>query len=167
MSATEFTIRYATEADLPEIVFIYNSTIPSRYVTADLEPVTVESRRDWFRNHTPDKHPIWVAIRNGKLIAWASLSAFYGRPAYAATAEFSIYVAETARRTGVGKVLLEHVMQECPQLGIRNLLGFVFGHNEPSLALLRKYGFTQYGHFPEVAELDGVKRDLVILGKQL
>lgn len=58
-------------------------------------------------------------------------------------------------------------MQQCPQLGINNLLGFVFGLNEPSLALLRKYGFTQYGHLPEVAVLDGIKRDLVILGKQL
>lgn len=70
MSATDFTIRYATEADLPEIVSIYNSTIPSRNVTADLEPVTVESRMDWFANHTPDKHPIWVAIKDEKLIAW-------------------------------------------------------------------------------------------------
>lgn len=53
--------RTATRSDLPQIVEIYNSTIPSRMVTADAEPVSVESRMHWFEEHTPDLRPLWPA----------------------------------------------------------------------------------------------------------
>ena len=54
-----------------------------------------------------------------------------------------------------------------PSLGIRTLLAFTFGHNAPSLALFRSAGFTDWGVFPKVARLDGVRRDLIILGRSL
>ena len=54
-------LRDADEADLPVIVEIYNSTVPTRMVTADTKPVSVESRRAWFREHDPESHPIWIA----------------------------------------------------------------------------------------------------------
>jgi L-amino acid N-acyltransferase YncA len=54
-------LRDADEADLPVIVEIYNSTVPTRMVTADTEPVSVESRRAWFREHDLESHPIWIA----------------------------------------------------------------------------------------------------------
>ena len=54
-------IRDATEADLPAIVEIFNATIPSRMVSATLEPVSVEERLPWFHAHSPDHHPLWVA----------------------------------------------------------------------------------------------------------
>ena len=63
--------------------------------------------------------------------------------------------------------MLQTVFEACPALSITTVLGFVFGHNEPSLGLLRKYGFEQWGFYPEVAVLDGVNRDLVILGKKI
>jgi len=160
-------IALAVKEDLPAIVDIYNSTIASRQVTADLEPVTVESRLAWFEQHRPDRRPLWTAKRDGRLLGWASLSDFYGRPAYGATAELSVYVAEDSRGTGVGSLLLRHALAACPQLGVRTLLGFVFGHNEPSLALLGKFGFERWGFYPRVAELDGVERDLVVLGLRI
>lgn len=160
-------IRLAEPSDLPAIVAIYNSTIASRQVTADLEPVTVESRQDWFDAHKPSKHPIWVIEREHDLAGWASLSAFYGRPAYACTAEFSVYVAASYRGAGIGRRLLRHALDQCPTLGIDHVLGFVFAHNEPSLALLRRFGFTQWGYYPGVAELDGIRRDLITMGLQL
>src|SRR5581483_9902891 len=88
--------RDATLDDLPEIVSIYNSTIASREVTADLTPVTVDSRLPWFHAHGPSMRPLWVVesevpLGGGKRIAaWLSFSDFYGRPAYARTAEISI-----------------------------------------------------------------------------
>jgi len=160
----DIEIAFAASEDLPAIVDIYNSTIASRMVTADLEPVSVESRRAWFEEHDPDRRPLWVLKRGGRVLAWASLSTFYGRPAYNGTVELSIYVAEAARGTGVGSVLLQHVLSECPRLGVTTVLGFVFGHNEPSLRLLRKFGFEQWGYYPRVAVLDGVERDLAVLG---
>lgn len=163
----DYEIEFATPADLPAIVDIYNSTIASRQVTADLEPVTAESRRAWFEEHTPGRRPLWVLKRDGRVQAWASLSTFYGRPAYDGTVELSIYVAEESRGTGVGSVLLRYALNECPRLGVTTVLGFVFGHNEPSLRLLRKFGFEQWGYYPRVAVLDGVERDLAVLGRRV
>ena len=68
------TIRDATEDDLPAIVAIYNASIPGRIATADTEPVSIESRRDWFRDHDPEKRPLWVAVDNEILSAGAQFS---------------------------------------------------------------------------------------------
>lgn len=160
-------IEYARLEDLPRIVEIYNSTIESRMVTADLEPVTVEQRMPWFEEHSPDRRPLWVMKQDGQVVAWASLSSFYGRPAYNGTVEVSVYVDQHCRGIGAGGRLLNAIFDACPGLGVTTILGFVFGHNEPSLGLLRKHGFEQWGYYPEVAVLDGAKRDLAILGKKV
>ena len=162
--------RDATLDDLPAIVAIYNSTIASRQVTADLEPVNVESRVAWFHAHGPQKRPLWVvedAEERGRVIAWLSFSDFYGRPAYQRTAEVSIYLDERARGKGLGKQMLAASLAVAPALGIDTVLGFIFGHNEASLRLFRGFGFDTWGSLPRVAVLDGVERDLVILGKRL
>ena len=83
-------LRDADEADLPAIVDIYNSTVPTRMVTADTEPVSVESRRTWFREHDPESHPIWVAEVEPEIAGWFSFEPFRKRPAYQATAEVSV-----------------------------------------------------------------------------
>lgn len=161
-------VRHAVDADLPGIVRIYNRTVPSRMVTADTEPVSVESRRPWFEAHRPDTHPLWVLEdEGGAMLGWISLSAFYGRPAYAATAEVSIYLDEAARGRGLGGRALDYVIAAGPALGIRALLGFIFAHNAPSLALFQRRGFATWGHLPDVAELDGVERSLLILGRRI
>lgn len=154
-------------SDLERIVDIYNSTVASRMVTADLEPATIESKRAWFDDHSADFRPLWVVLVEGEIAAWFSFQSFYGRPAYNATAEISIYIAEEYRKLGLGSVLIRKAIEESPRLGINTLLGFVFGHNEPSLALLRKFGFEVWGHLPKVAVLDGVERDLVISGRRV
>ncbi|HVE08242.1 MAG TPA: GNAT family N-acetyltransferase [Paraburkholderia sp.] len=159
--------RDATPDDLPEIVAIYNSTVASRQVTADLEPVSIDSRRAWFDEHDAGRRPLWVVEAGGKVIAWLSLSDFYGRPAYGRTAEVSIYLAEAARGKGLGKALLAEALEAAPRLGIDTVLGFVFGHNEPSLRLFHGFGFENWGVLPRVAVLDGVERDLVIVGRRL
>src|SRR5690348_12138576 len=81
------TIRDAEICDLSTIVEIYNSTIPSRMVTADTEPVTVESRERWFNEHSRSHRPLWVVEYQGQICAWLSFQSFYGRPAYNGTAE--------------------------------------------------------------------------------
>lgn len=159
-------LRPAAEADLPAIVVIYNETIPGRQATADTVPVAVESRRDWFRRHDPDHRPLLVHERAGRIIAWVSFQSFYGRPAYARTAELSIYVASAHRGQGLGRALLAEALARAPALDIRTVLGFVFAHNEPSLRLLRAAGFQAWGELPNVAEMDGREYSLVILGKR-
>ena len=158
--------RLARCTDLPAIVAIYNSTVPSRMVTADLTPVSVESRERWFEEHRPDSRPLWVVERDGAIAAWLSFSSFYGRPAYAATAEISVYVGERFRRCGLGAYLLQAAIEHAPTIGVQTLLGFIFGHNLSSLALFEKFGFERWGHLPRVAVLDGVERDVVIVGRR-
>jgi L-amino acid N-acyltransferase YncA len=165
--------RLARIEDLPAIVEIYNSTIASREVTADTAPITVQSREAWFHEHTPERRPLWVihaaadTADNPAVIGWLSYSNFYGRPAYSGTAELSIYIAESWRGKGLGKYCLEEAMAYAPNVDVHTLLGFIFGHNAPSLALFRKYGFDTWAHFPRVANLDGIERDLIILGKRV
>jgi len=166
MSETNY--RNATLSDLKAIVTIYNSTIASRMVTADTEPVSVESKIQWFEKHTPDKHPLWV-IENedDQIIGWISFQAFYGRPAYNGTAEISIYLDENQRGKGMGKKILAYSLNKCAGLGIKTILGFVFAHNEPSLKLFRYFGFEDWGNLPKVAVLDGEEKSLKILGKRI
>ncbi|KRB78300.1 GNAT family N-acetyltransferase [Noviherbaspirillum sp. Root189] len=159
--------RLARFDDLPAIVDIYNSTVASREVTADTEPVSVESRHAWFAEHTPERRPLWVVEQEGKILGWLSYSNFYGRPAYSGTAELSIYIHEDMRGKGLGRYLLQQAIDFAPQIKVHTLLGFIFGHNQPSLKLFDAFGFERWANMPRVATLDGIERDLIILGKRV
>ena len=161
------TVRDAREADLPRIVAIYNEAIPGRQATADTEPVSVDGRLEWFRAHAPARRPLWVAERDGAIVGWLSFQDFYGRPAYGATAELSVYVGGAAQRGGVGRHLLARAIERAPGLGLATLLGFVFAHNAPSVGLFERHGFARWAHLPRVARLYGVERDLLILGRRV
>ena len=168
----DYSFRLATQQDLSAIVAIYNSTVASREVTADTEPVTVASRQAWFDHHNPERRPLWVVEQEGiggqkSLLGWLSYSDFYGRPAYSGTAELSIYIHEDARGKGMGRYLLGQAIVHAPSIGVHTLLGFVFGHNQPSLKLFDAFGFERWANMPRVATLDGIERDLVILGKRV
>jgi L-amino acid N-acyltransferase YncA len=160
-------IRHATPDDLADIVEIYNASIPGRMATADLVPVKVEDRRAWFDEFSPGRRPLWVDCdpATGEVRAWLSVRSFYGRPAYEATVEVGVYTAPAAQRRGCARNLLAHALAAAPSLGIETLLAFVFGHNLASLRLFEAAGFRRWGVLPGVAKLDGIGRDLVILGR--
>jgi L-amino acid N-acyltransferase YncA len=160
-------LRHAREEDLPRIVEIYNTAVPHRLATADTSPVTVDARREWFRGHSADHDPLWVIEDAGRVLGWLSLSPFYGRPAYGATKEVSVYVAPQSHRGGVASLLLGHALVEAPRIGVTTLLGFIFSHNVPSLRLFQKHGFERWGELPRVAVLDGIERSLSILGRRV
>jgi phosphinothricin acetyltransferase len=166
MSSLQF--RDALQKDLPVIVAIYNSTVASRMVTADTEPVTVESRQQWFEAHSTTKRPLWI-IENDlhEIIGWVSFQSFYGRPAYDATAEVSIYITSEQRGKGLGKIILQHCINNAHSLGITTLLGYIFAHNKPSIKLFTQLGFSEWALLPNIAVLDGQERSLKILGKRI
>jgi phosphinothricin acetyltransferase len=166
-STERLLVRDAFQRDLPRIVAIYNEAIPGRRATADTEPISVASRQAWFAEHTRGRRPLWVAERDGLIVGWLSFQSFYGRPAYAATAEISVYVSGDAQRGGVGRRLLARAIDRAPALGLSTLVAFVFGHNQPSLRLFEGEAFKRWGQLPQVARLDGIERDLVILGRRV
>ena len=149
-------IRFARKGDLPAIVAIYNQAIESKRSTADTEPVRIEDREEWFRDHTPGSHPIYVADVNGKTAGWSSLSAYRpGRAALRYTAEISYYVEETHQRRGIATALVRHAIAVCPDLRIKNLFAIVLEHNTSSIRILEKAGFQQWGFLPRVADFEG------------
>lgn len=160
-------IRHAVPADLPALVAIYNASIPGRMATADTEPVTVESRMEWFRGFDPASRPLWVWDEAGAVLGWLGLRSFYGRPAYHRTVESAVYVAPEARGRGIAAALLDQALSACPELGIANVLAFVFAHNDPSIRLFQGRGFGRWGLLPRVCEIDGVERDVAILGRRV
>lgn len=160
----ELQYRKATLEDLPKIVEIYNQIIPSRLATADLTPITVDERKEWFAA-LDENHPIWVIERRNEVLGWVALEHFYGRPAYHHTSEIAIYLDQQLRKQGVGTKTMEFIIAQLPNLAVDTIVAYIFGHNIPSLKLFKSFGFTQWGLLPQVAELDGIKRDLVILGR--
>lgn len=163
----ESSIRLAEPRDLPALVAIYNAAIPGRMATAETEPVTVGQREEWFASFDPASRPLWILETQDGVVAWLSLRSFYGRPAYRHTVEIGIYVAPGHQRQGHAGRLLSHAISEAPRLGIKTVLAFLFAHNEASVALFARHGFAGWGKLPRVAELDGVERDLLIMGRRV
>ena len=160
--------RDATLDDLPAVIEIYNSTVPTRMVTADTYPVSVESKLNWFHSHTPGKRPLWIVENEDrKIVGWISFEKFKERPAYHRTAEISIYLRANIRGKGIGKQILQYAIDNCDVFGIKTLVGFIFAHNTPSLKLFYSVGFEDWGEFHNVAILDGVERSTKILGKRI
>ena len=159
--------RNATINDLLLIVEIYNSTISSRMVTADTEPVSVADKLTWFHAHNAVTRPLWMLEENNIVLGWVSYNNFYGRPAYDGTAELSIYLHPDARGKGWGKKILNHCITQAPVLKIHTLLGIIFSHNEASIQLFLQAGFTQWGLLKDIAVMDEKKYSVIILGKKI
>ncbi len=148
-------IRTATQSDLEQIVAIYNQAVAEGNCTADIEPVTVADRREWFNSHNPEKYPVYVLedTDDTGIIAWYSLSAHRrGRRALQNVAEISYYVDISHRGRGVGRKLICHGLKEAKTLGLHNLFAILLDTNQKSVVLLKKYGFSRWGHLPEIAE---------------
>jgi phosphinothricin acetyltransferase len=127
-------------------------------VTADTEPVSVESRIRWFHERTPTKRSLWDLENNKReIVGWVSFQSFYGRPAYDATIELSIYLEVSHRGKGLGKQVLRHAIDEAPKFGVKTILGYIFAHNEPSIKLFRRFGFEVWATLPNIASFSSAK----------
>jgi phosphinothricin acetyltransferase len=160
-------IRDASEHDLPAIMAIYNQAVLTRISTAQLTPVTMEDRKNWIGEHSPDRHPFWVADVDGEIAAWLTIKPFIPRCAYEGTVEISVYVADKFRRRGIARRFLEEAISRAPSLGISAMVGLIFGHNQPSLKLFQELGFERWGVLPRVARMEETERDLVIMGRHV
>jgi len=162
------TIRPSTTKDIAEIIKIYNHAVDEKFATADSEHVTIESRKDWFAQHSPETYPIYVAEEKSEIIGWCSLSPHRpGRKALSTVAEISYYIHRDHRRRGIANSLINHTLESAKALGFKNLISILLDLNKPSIHILEKFGFEKWGHLPDVAEIDGVICGQYIFGKRL
>jgi len=160
--------RSAEVADFPEIINIYNHAVDEKFATADTEHVTVDSRKEWFAQHSSQTYPIIVAEEKGKAVGWCSLSPHRpGRKALRTVAEISYYVHKDYRKKGVANKLIAQTIESAKKLGFKNLISILLDMNKTSIHILEKYGFEKWGHLPEVAEIDGVICGQFIYGKRI
>ncbi|MFO1192567.1 MAG: N-acetyltransferase family protein [Rhodoferax sp.] len=167
-----YTHRDATEADLPRIVEIYNHAVATRTCSCDLEPTTVQARLAPFRAHTPDHRPFWVAEDTGQpgrgVIGYLGFFHFMNeRPGYFITADLAIYLHPDYQARGLGTYLIGQAIAQAPRLGIETLTATIFASNTGSLRLFARMGFERWGFMPRVARLEGVEKDLVLVGRRL
>jgi phosphinothricin acetyltransferase len=168
----KFSHRDAELNDLPQIVDIYNTSIPSRESTCDMTPVTVESRLAWFNGHSKNRRPIWVAVDEDtpdkKVIGYLSFSYFMNeRPGYYITSDMAVYLHPDYRGKGLGTYLLQSAVEAAPELGIETLVTTIFSSNTASIRLFEAAGFERWGYMPRVARLGTIERDLVMVGRRL
>ena len=162
------TIRAATEADLPGILEIYNDAVLHTTATYDYEPRTLEQRRQWFEDHQRDNYAIFVAVdETGRIVGWSALNPYHTRPGYRFTTENSVYIAADRRGQGIGKQLLEPLIEAARARGLHAIIAAIDATNEASIRLHARYGFEQVGHFKQVGFKFGRWLDVIYMEKIL
>jgi L-amino acid N-acyltransferase YncA len=150
-------IRALDESDWPAVSAIYADGIATGNATFESDVPTWEA---WNAAHPTVR---LVAEEDGAVVGWAALSPYSGRRCYRGVAEESVYVAEPARGSGVGRKLLSALIERAEADGYWTLLAGVFPENEASLALHAALGFHVVGRHEGLGERDGVWRDVVLL----
>jgi len=159
-------IRSAETGDAPSITRIYNIGIAERAATFETEPRTVEHTLARLENL--DRYPMVVAVDAAEIVVgWAGLGEYSPRACYSGIAEFSIYLAPEVRGHGIGKRLLQALVNAARARGFWKLVSRVFPTNVPSRALCRSCGFREVGIYQKHGQLDGKWLDAVIVEKLL
>lgn len=160
------TIRAAAGADVDAICTIHNQGIADRVATLDMPLRTPADTRAWLGERGP-RHPVLVADLDGTVVGWASLNRFNPRPAYDLVADFSVYIERASRGTGVGRQLLDRLVDLARAHGYHKMVLAALALNRAGLALYTRSGFTRVGVYREHGQIDGRWVDVVIMEKLL
>ncbi len=156
------SIRPAGEGDISAITRIYNQGIVDRVATLETAERDEAERRAWLAGRDV-RHAVVVAARGGAVVGWGSLNSFNPRPAYQHVADISVYVEREARGTGVGRALLERLVEAAREIGYHKLVLATFPFNPAGQALYRRVGFREVGTYREHGELDGEWVDVTMM----
>ena len=161
-------IRIANITDLEKITEIYNQAVLSKFETADMIEFKPEDRLEWFYSHTQNDYPIIVYEQNKTVVGWISISPYRnGRKALRFTAEISYYIHTDFKRKGIGGKLIEYVLSHSKALNIKTLFAIILDKNIASINLLKKFGFAEWGHMPDIADFDGEECGHVYYGRKV
>ena len=155
-------IRPLVAEDWPSVEAIFAEGIAARSATFEIEPPTYP---EFDASHHAG-HRL-VAVRDGRVVGWAALAPTSMRACYSGVAESSVYVAERARASGVGRTLMTALIAGAREDGIWSIRAGMFPENTASVALHESLGFRLVGRFERIAQLDGVWRDTILLELRL
>ena len=155
-------IRVARREDLEQLLEIYNYEVIHGVATLDLRPKRLDAWERWFNAHNVDNHPLLVALREGRVAGYASLSPYREKEAYRSTVELSIYIHPDFRRQGVATSLMEAILDEARQdPRTHTVVSVITDGNEASRKLHEKFGFTYCGAIREVGMKFGRYLDIL------
>jgi len=155
------TIEKLTQKYFPSVRKIYEEGIVTGNATFQTESPEWD---EWNKSHLSECR--LVAIDNDVVMGWAALTPVSGRCVYAGVAEVSVYVGALHRGKGVGKFLLENLIQESESKNIWTLQAGIFPENKSSLALHQRLGFRQIGYREKIGQMKGVWRDTMLLERR-
>jgi L-amino acid N-acyltransferase YncA len=162
--ASAIHVRSAAAEDVPAITAIYNEGIRGRTATFETRERTPDDVRGWLGD---PRHPVLVAEADGRVVGWVAASTYRPRECYAGIAEFSVYVASSARGRRVGDALLAAFLLACQAAGLWKVLSRIFPENDASRRLCARHGFREVGTYARHGKLDGAWRDVVIVERLL
>ena len=157
------TIREACETDLPVLLAIYNHVILNTTAVYTYEAQTMEARKAWYADKLAAGYPVFVAEEGGKVIGFSSYGPFRAWPAYKYTIENSVYVTEEQRGKGVGKLLIQPLIQSAHSKGYHAIIAGIDSLNDSSIRLHASFGFVEVAHFRQVGYKFGRWLDLTFM----
>jgi L-amino acid N-acyltransferase YncA len=155
--------RPATVADAAAIARIYSEGIAERRSTFETRPRTAADVEAWLGG----RHPVVVVVRGDEVLAFASSGPYSPRACYAGVADFSVYVAGSARGQGAGRLAVEALVAAARAAGFHKLTSRVFVTNTVSRRMLAALGFREVGVHLRHAALEGVWHDVVTVERLL
>jgi phosphinothricin acetyltransferase len=145
------SVRPARPEDLPRLTDIYNHYVVDTAVTFDLDPYTVDQRREWFACYAATgRHRLVVAERDRHVLAYASTSPFHPRHAYDTTVEMTVLCAPEAVGQRVGQRLYEEFFPMLRGEDIHRAIAAITLPNRGSCELHQRFGFTRAATLTEV-----------------
>ncbi len=162
-------IRLPVIADLAALTEIYNFYICNTTITFDLDPYSVEQRREQWFNHyaATGRHQLWVAEVEGKVVGYATSSPFHRKAAYDTSVETSIYLAPDFVGQGIGRSLYQKLFESLQGEDIHRAYALITQPNLASEQFHQAFGFEQVGHCREVGHKFGKYWDVKWYEKSL
>jgi L-amino acid N-acyltransferase YncA len=160
-------VRPATQDDLPAILAIYNDAVLNSTAIWNDRVVDLENRRAWLLDRQSRNYPVLVAEDGGKVVGYSSFGDFRPFDGYRLTVEHSVYVANSARRSGFGRALVEALFKPALSLGKAVMVGGIAADNVASIKFHAGLGFIETARMPGVGIKFGRRLDLVFMQKQL
>lgn len=143
-------VRYGTEKDVPAILSIINHEILNSTSVYDYEVKSLDEQLNWFNDRRENGFPVIVAIIDGEVAGYGSYGAFRQKTGYKFCVEHSVYVHESARGKGLGKILIKELISIAKSSGMHTMVAGIDSQNKGSILFHEQFGFTIVGSFKEV-----------------